>query len=130
MNYDGFGRKVSETENNGAITRFEWDNFDRLIRKILPDGTQVEKAYAPFSTGKCISALTVQGVRFASAQYDGLERVLEDQSGGRMQRYQYRNGERLPHTITTASNQLQTRSYAFHLNNALTSITAAALSGF
>lgn len=124
MHYDGFGRKVSEIDNNGAITCFEWDNFDRLIRKTLPDGTQIEKTYAPFTTGKCVSALRIQGVAFGSAQYDGLERVSEDQSGGRTQRYQYRNGERLPHAITTAGNQPQTRRYAFHMDNAITNITA------
>jgi len=124
MSYDGFGRKVSEIDNTGAVTLFEWDNFDRLICKTLPDGTQVEKTYAPFTTGKCVSALTIQGVRFASARYDGLERVAEDQTGGRIQRYQYRNGERLPHSIMTADDQLQTRRYAFHLNSAITNITA------
>lgn len=124
MSYDGFGRKRSETDNNGAITLYEWDNFDRMVCKTLPDGTQIEKTYAPFTTEKCVSTLTVQGVRFGSVQYDGLERVTQDKSGGRTQRYQYHNGERLPSAITTADNESQGRRYAFHLDNAITNITA------
>lgn len=124
MDYDGFGRMVSSTENSGAMTRFKWDNFDRLIRKTLPDGTLVEKTYASFTPEECVSAISVQGVLFATAQYDGLERVSQDQSGGRTQRYEYRNGERLPHAFTTAGNQLQTRRYAFHLDDAITRMTA------
>lgn len=124
MSYDGFGRQVSETDNNGATTRFKWDNFDRLTLKTLPDGTVVEKTYAAFTTEKCISRLTVQGVAFASAQYDGLERVSQEQCGERTQRYQYRNGERLPNAIIPPANQQHMRRYAFHLDNAITSMTA------
>ncbi|WP_436298526.1 hypothetical protein [unidentified bacterial endosymbiont] len=124
MSYDGFGRQVSEIDNNGATTCFKWDVFDRLVHKTLPDGTVVKKTYAPFTTEKCISTLTVQGVAFASAQYDGLERVSQDQCGERTQRYQYRNGERLPNAIIPPANQPHMRRYAFHLDNTITSMTA------
>ncbi|WP_446681965.1 hypothetical protein [Erwinia mallotivora] len=111
LEYDGFGRKISETNSTGATTRYEWDIFDRLTRKILPDGTWLDSTYADFSAGEYIASVSVNNRLFGEAFYDGLGRVVRDTVGGRLTQYGYNQGEPLPERITTPSNSNQYRSY-------------------
>lgn len=122
VEYDGFGRKILETDNNGAVIRYEWDIFDRLIRKILPDGTQLDSTYAPFSAAEYIASVSVNNRQYGEASYDGLGRTVRDTVGGRLTQYGYDQGESLPERITTPSGSNQSRSYQYHLGGVLSRI--------
>lgn len=113
--YDGFGRKITETNHVGAITLFEYDNFDRLVQKKLPDGTLLSQTYASFSDQKNIASISIQGKTYATAKYDGLLRSTEDICGGRKTTFSYDGGKKFPETFLTADNKNHTRKYEYHL---------------
>nr|ULG18441.1 hypothetical protein Man4p_00124 [Serratia proteamaculans] len=113
--YDGFGRKIAETNSNGDTTRYEWDIFDRPVRTIQPDGTRLDSTYARFSAGEFIASLSVNNSRLAEAVHDGLGRVVRDTVGARTTQYGYKQGESLPERIITPANSSQCRSYEYQL---------------
>ncbi|MBS1370010.1 MAG: RHS repeat protein [Lentisphaeria bacterium] len=45
VSYDGDGRPVSCTDQQGRVKRFEYDAFGRMVKELLPDETAVEYAY-------------------------------------------------------------------------------------
>lgn len=113
--YDGFGRKITETNHVGAVTSFEYDNFDRLVQKTLPEGTVLTQTYASFSDQKNIASISIQGKTYATAKYDGILRSNEEVCGGRKTTFSYNGGKQFPETFLTADNKNHTRKYEYHL---------------
>lgn len=120
--YDGFGRKIAETDSTGATTRYEWDIFDRLIQKTEPDGTRLETTYAGFSAGEFIASVSVNNQKMGEAVHDGLGRVVRDRVGGRSTQYGYNQGQSMPERIITPANNNQSRSYQYSLAGVLSHI--------
>lgn len=120
--YDGFGRKITEINSTGDITRYELDIFDRLVRTTLPDGTRMDSTYASFSADKFTTGLSINNHKFAEASYDGLGRVSSDIVGGRITQYGYHRGESLPNKIITSDNNYQSRRYEYLLGGVLSDL--------
>lgn len=57
--YDGLGRTTSETDPVGNATRYEYDVFDRMIRSVLPDASEVVTDYADHSDEALPVGITV-----------------------------------------------------------------------
>ncbi|WP_039055443.1 RHS repeat-associated core domain-containing protein [Enterobacter sp. Bisph1] len=125
--YDGFGRRISETDTHNHSTHFTWDHFDRRVSKTLPDGTQIDTPHSTFTDAEAVSSISVQGHQFAEAARDGLLRITRHRVGNRTLRYAYRAGGTLPETITTPDNREQIRRYAHVLNNAITQIRTSSI---
>ncbi|PQQ26017.1 hypothetical protein C6H64_18740 [Photorhabdus luminescens] len=121
--YDGFGRTVTETDAEGYATQIEYDVFDRIVKKTLPDRTILESAYASFSHEELISALNVNGTQLGSLVYDGLGRVTSDTVGGRKTEYLYGpQGDKPIQSVTPAHNK-QNIDYLYSLGSVMSKFT-------
>ncbi|KOC91814.1 hypothetical protein NG42_03355, partial [Winslowiella iniecta] len=95
QDWDAGRRLRQHTDENGRVTRYNYDVYGRVIKTTLPDGSVIEKQYAPFSS----SALPVQisitapgdekATVLGTQHFDGLGRLTQTQNGGRTYRYVY-----------------------------------------
>ncbi|MEV6671359.1 RHS repeat-associated core domain-containing protein [Streptomyces sp. NPDC051162] len=125
---DGWGRLRRETDELGNVTRYDYDTCGRLIRTVLPDGTRVSHAYAPFSPVTLTTGLTVNEALYGAQTFDGLGRLVGTNSGGRSWSYRYANAvDPLPSVVTAPDGQARTYKYIPRLGNALSEVTAGSL---
>ncbi|MBV7477720.1 RHS repeat domain-containing protein [Pseudomonas sp. PDM31] len=109
--YDGFGRTVEETDASDATTTYAYDAFDRLIINGLPGGAEVRRCYAEHSSADLPTKISVDDVVLGEQTFDGLDRMIESITGGRVQSFTYNPGQTQPATVTTASNQVINYAY-------------------
>lgn len=122
IDYDGFGRKTTEKDNNNNIIRYQWDIFDRLIQKRLPDNTQLNTDYVAFSPGEYVSQVSLNDTQFAKSIHDGLCRIKQDTIGDRTTEYQYEQGCSLPNTVIPPSSTPQILNYHYYLGGVIKEI--------
>ncbi|MGE8656317.1 MAG: RHS repeat-associated core domain-containing protein [Achromobacter sp.] len=97
--YDGAGRRVSETDPQGRTTTYEYDAFDRVVKHILPDTTEIFREYAIHTTEPFSQSIRVNKDLLGTQIYDGLMRLSSVSSGGRVQRFLYRGSYRSPYEV-------------------------------
>lgn len=81
--YDGWGRTVREVDARGYETSSVYDEYDRLVDQILPDGSVVHRDYAPHAKGDLPTLIKVKDVTdgkdyvMGTQTFDGLDRMIE-----------------------------------------------------
>lgn len=118
--YDGLGRTAKEIIGFGTVQRvtiYEYDVYDRMIKSIQPDGAEVERSYAPHSTEDLPVSISVNRYELGSQKFDGLNRLIETDTGGRKQVLTYAPGETQPKTTTTPSGEVIEYGYQPQLNS-------------
>ncbi|WP_448144969.1 RHS repeat-associated core domain-containing protein [Pseudomonas silesiensis] len=113
--YDGLGNCVEQINALDESTRFEFDLFSRVRATIMPDSTEIRRAYAAHSEGELAIDLTVmideKPVSVGTQTYDGLERRTALKVGPRLQGFEYKAGQSQVSTMITASNKKITYEY-------------------
>lgn len=106
--YDGLGRLSRDTQGSGVgqrIEEYRYDAFDRVLEHRLGDRVStVYRTYAGHSRNDLPVKIKV-GNTEATAKllgeqaFDGLERRVSATTGGRVQTFEYDQGERQPHWV-------------------------------
>ncbi|MGA5657826.1 hypothetical protein [Rahnella contaminans] len=137
--YDGLGRLRTQKDPQGHVTSYAYDAFDRVSLQTLPDNTQIQKTYAPFTS----QALPVQvDVTFLDPQtqkninltagkqtFDGLGRLTSTTCWGRTQSYTYaQDADQVAKKVTDMMSQSLNFTYDPKLNNALLSMQGNSIS--
>ncbi|WP_367237632.1 sugar-binding protein [Pseudomonas sp. Rh2] len=111
--YDGLGRTVREVDARGYETATAYDEFDRQVDQKLPDGSVVHRDYALHSKDDLPVLIKVldstDGIDhvLGTQTFDGLDRMIESVTGGRVRTMLYGVGQRQPEAvITPAENRI------------------------
>jgi YD repeat-containing protein len=104
--YDGVGRCVLMKDPLDQVTKQAWDEYDRLTRTDLPDGTAVLRTYAPGHEDEFVTRLAVippateesfwRGALKAgqlvlgTRTWDGLGRLKTERAGSLLTSYDYK----------------------------------------
>lgn len=105
--YDGLGRSVREKDAEQNETWFSYDAFNRLVDHTLADRALVHRDYALHSTGDLpeLIQVTRRGGSEPSVlglqRFDGLDRLVESTTGGRLRSLEYEPGQRKPKAVIT-----------------------------
>jgi RHS repeat-associated protein len=96
MAYDGLHRLRIQTDALGQATTYDYDNWNRLIKTTLADGTVLTRSYSVDSAASRVVKITVANPAAQLAEtatgtrvFDGLGRVTSAAIGGRAWAYQY-----------------------------------------
>ncbi|MEH6354142.1 RHS repeat domain-containing protein, partial [Pseudomonas sp. 3JA] len=103
--YDGLGRTLRETDARDAVTEYGYDAYDRMTVTVLPDKAQVVRAYAEHSSADLPTKICVDDVVLGEQCFDGLDRMILSDTGGRIRHLLYEPGQAQPASIITASGQ-------------------------
>ncbi|MCU1723080.1 RHS repeat-associated core domain-containing protein, partial [Pseudomonas sp. 5P_5.1_Bac1] len=110
--YDGLGHCRQEISVLGKSTFYRYDPWDRVSLTVLPDETQIVRAYAGHSSAELAVSLDVTPgsgnratLRLGEQQFDGLERLTHLDVGPRSQQYRYQGGRLQPDERITAGGQ-------------------------
>ncbi|PRA40721.1 sugar-binding protein, partial [Pseudomonas sp. MYb115] len=103
--YDGLGRSTEETDALSRTTRYIYDAFDRMVKSTLPDDAVVERRYAPHSSEDLPIWIGVNGKELGQQQFDGLDRMIESITGGRVTTYDFNPGLTQPYKVTRPSKE-------------------------
>ncbi len=100
--YDGHGRLAKESVGLSRlrINEYRYDIFDRLVTHTLPSGHVVTREYASHSADDLPTSISVAGKLLGLQTFDGLGRRDSETTGGRKQKFEYRQGERQPCKVT------------------------------
>ncbi|MGC0152002.1 hypothetical protein ACPRNU_06040 [Chromobacterium vaccinii] len=128
--WDGTHRLRRGTDEMGNGTRYHYDDWGRTSEVVLPDGSAIRKQYAPFSQAALPTQISVvdRGVETVAGtqKFDGLGRLKQAESGGRLTRFDYASDvASRPHTVTGPDGRVQTYAVDEKLNEALKSVTAS-----
>lgn len=98
--YDGLGRLRSFTNEAGATTNYEYDNWNRICRTAYADGAIVTKTYAPQgSSPSLVNSIAVNNLNIGRQTFDGFQRQESITCGGRTIHYRYKNAFTSPRTV-------------------------------
>ncbi|WP_239007544.1 RHS repeat domain-containing protein [Pseudomonas granadensis] len=117
--YDGFGRTTSQTDPVGNTTRYEYDVFDRIIRSVLPDASEVITDYAEHSDEQLAIGVKVGDKALGQQTYDGLSRLTQSTVGGRKSEAGYEAGFTQPQWYTSADGKKTEYTYLRDLGGLL-----------
>ncbi|UFH48278.1 hypothetical protein [Pseudomonas sp. KNUC1026] len=113
--YDGLGRKTRETKPWGHLsnrtTLFEFDVFDRDSARTLAGVARVERQYAFHSGEDLPETIDLDGVRLGTQTFDGLDRMVASETGGRKRTMTYENSLTRPSSVVTP--KLHTIEYEY-----------------
>lgn len=123
--YNGVGWLIRSRDELDHQTAWQYDDWGRVIRIDLPDGTTVTKRYADDSSSpQSITAINVNGVSQGSQQFDGLGRLKNSRSGERQYRYDFtHDSDPLPARITAPDGSIAHYNYITELGNAVRSVS-------
>lgn len=134
---DGWGRVRRTTgvpasaKDPVPTTTYDYDTHGRPTLTTLPDGTRISRTYAPFSSARLATGVTViaPGAQpgdtkaYGTQTFDGLGRLTSTTSGGRTWSYTYATDADLYADKATAPDgQVIAYRYARELGNALTQV--------
>lgn len=122
--YDGFHRlrQVTKavTDTESQTTHHTPDVFGREVETILPDGTKINRTYAPFTREPLQTHISVNGRCTGTQYFDGFGRLIRSVNGGRCYQYHYSNSASpQPETVITPDNQAIHFTYIPALNYAV-----------
>jgi RHS repeat-associated protein len=101
--YDGLGRTEQETDALLKTTKYVYDAFDRMVENTLPDNAVVERRYALHSTEDLPVWIGVNDIELGQQAFDGLDRMIESITGGRVTRYRFNPGQTQPYKVIRPS---------------------------
>jgi YD repeat-containing protein len=104
--YDGLGRLTSETDARNATQRSTYDVFDRLVDRTLADKSVVHRDYAAHSSEDLPVLIKVGTRDLGEQRFDGLGRMIESITGGRVRKLSYLQGQSQPHTVITPAGEV------------------------
>lgn len=112
--YDGFGNLLSVTDTQGRVSRFAYDNLDRIIsttRNI--DNYEIKESYtySSFSDTDEPQTIMVDSTLIGTRDIDGLGRKKSEEISGGKRSWEYRNGSNLPKTESTPQGNTLHMSY-------------------
>jgi YD repeat-containing protein len=113
--YDGLGQTVEEIDALEARTQYRYDAFGRLTTNILPGGATVRRRYAEHSSEDLPIEISVDHVVLGEQTFDGLDRMTQSITGGRLQRFSYAQGQTRAAKVITPSQQEIYYEYEFQL---------------
>ncbi|ECF7068851.1 hypothetical protein XS74_25070 [Salmonella enterica subsp. enterica] len=131
--WDGLGRMRTETDERGNKTTRTYDAYGRLLKQVLPDGSTVDRTYAPHLTGDQVISISVTAPDadgqphiwlLGTQSFDSLGRVKERVTGGRTITYTYEGACPVPSTVTQPSGKKLQYTYIPELGNLVSSLTA------
>jgi YD repeat-containing protein len=101
--YDGLGRTASEMNAGRFETQYRYDAFDRMIETTLPDRAKVVREYAGLSREDLPTLISVNGTVLGTQKFDGLERMIESVTGGRVTTYEFDTSNSQPDRVVRPS---------------------------
>ncbi|MGY2262132.1 sugar-binding protein [Pseudomonas sp. SDO55104_S430] len=101
--YDGVGRTHSEKNAGGFETLYKYDVYDRMTETTLPDRAKVARSYALHSRNDLPELISVNGRKLGTQTFDGLERMIESVTGGRVTTYTFDTSDSEPDVVTLPS---------------------------
>ena len=110
--YDGLARTASEKNASNFETLYRYDVFDRMIETRLPDLARVVREYAPHSRNDLPTLISVNGKVLGTQTFDGLERMTESNTGGRVTKYQFDSSDSQPDRVVRPSGDVIEYTYA------------------
>ncbi|WP_434771073.1 RHS repeat domain-containing protein [Pseudomonas entomophila] len=111
--YDGLGRLTTEVDARGATQQSMYDVFDRLVDQTLADGSVVHRDYAAHSSEDLPVLIKVGSKVLGEQRFDGLGRMIESTTGGRVRKLFYSPGQSQPHKVITPAGE--TIEYRYNL---------------
>lgn len=127
--YDYRNRLKVFTDEKSFVTQYFWDNFDRLIKIILPNHNEIHYKYLRLHIEPTEISLKENENSneqiLAERVIDGLARTTKYISGGRQYTYEYRNEVSIysPFSEITPKGDFLQFSYDRFLEDKLTSVT-------
>lgn len=98
--YDGSGRTAHEFDALKNKTAYAYDAFGRMLKSTLPDNAVVERRYALHSTEDLPTWIGVHAngnvKKLGEQAFDGLDRMTQSITGGRVTHYRFKAGETQP----------------------------------
>ncbi|XXX72193.1 RHS repeat-associated core domain-containing protein [Sorangium sp. So ce134] len=125
--YDGLGRLRSLTDELGHVTSYDYDAWDRIATVTLPDGTVVQKTYAPDSNGALLTGIAVADRSLGTQRFDGLGRKLAAEVAGEAHGFTYDGDLPVPRLGTLPGGGQATFAYQRELGFAPTQVSADGL---
>ncbi|MEL5558469.1 RHS repeat-associated core domain-containing protein [Serratia ureilytica] len=124
--YDALNQLRKQTDEMQRSTVYDYDLSGRLTTTTLPDGTQLQKAYSPFSSQSWLTKISVKvgdkTTLLGTQLFDGLGRLTTSTSGGRTWSaiYDIASGSlTLPYTVTSPDGNRTAYTYIPELGGAL-----------
>ncbi|MBA1194245.1 RHS repeat protein [Pseudomonas entomophila] len=111
--YDGLGRLTAEIDARNATQQSTYDVFDRLVDRTLADGSVVHRDYATHSSEDLPVSIQVGSKVLGEQRFDGLDRMIESTTGGRVRKLFYLPGQGQPHKVITPAGE--TIEYRYNL---------------
>ncbi len=111
--YDGLGRLTTEVDARKATQQSTYDVFDRLVDQRLADGSVVHRDYAAHSHEDLPVLIKVGSKVLGEQRFDGLDRMIEATTGGRVRKLFYSPGQSQPHKVITPAGE--TIEYRYNL---------------
>ncbi|WP_199931059.1 RHS repeat-associated core domain-containing protein [Streptomyces sp. CB02923] len=125
MEYDGWGRLRSTTDELGNTTHYDYDPRGRPTTTTLPDGTTITRTYAPSSPAALDAGIALNQTLYGTQSFDGLGRLATSTSGGRTWTHRYAAPEDpFPSSVTAPDQQTITYQYIPQLDHALARVQA------
>ncbi|QXF34042.1 hypothetical protein CE143_13460 [Photorhabdus luminescens] len=101
--YGANNKLISLTDEIGNKTDFIYDIYHRVIGIIQPNGVKINKQYAPHTDKELVTQISITNANRTfipgSQKFDSLERLIEINNGGRIQKYTYKDSSPVPDTM-------------------------------
>lgn len=135
--YDGLGRKVRSTDELGYKTVVTYDEFNRPVKVLRPDGSVIKPSWASHSSQKLMETVEVletdsdsaDHFTYGSRTFNGLNRVTYMNVGGRETFYTYEPDNASlskPKYVKTPAGNTLTYSYQQELNESILTVSSDA----
>lgn len=135
--WDGLGRLRLFTDELNHSTTWTYDAHGRVLTQTLPDGTVIERTYAPHLTGNKVAGIYVKTKKDAAGnqkvwelgtqKFDGLGRLVKQVSCGRTTSYTYDGPSPEPSEVTQPSGNKLEFEFIRELANAVSKMTAGSV---
>ncbi len=113
--YDGYGNIIEGKDTKGRITSMRYDNADRLvaIEKNIDGQALIQTMqYAPFSMNTLTTKIAVNDITLGQRQYDGLARLVSEQSASSTTQHRYPSAASL-----LPSEKVTAEGVSIHIDN-------------
>lgn len=111
--YDGFWRIIKEVNTADGITRYTYDEFDRIKTQNLPENLSLSFEYESFSRESLYKKICLNNTTLGSRLYDGLGRTILESCNGYETEYKYTTSSLYP---TESITPLATSNVLYNAN--------------